>query len=113
LLNELLAIEAGLSASGFILEGRHPDLKTPQKTAAVQTRLRPDGGLAEIELLLSETTAKLWTLRDGQQNSFPFLQLKRPLLNLPDDRNWQKKQVDIWKKNGDQRTPASVTSACT
>jgi len=100
LLNELLAIEAGLSASGFILEGRHPDLKTPQKTAAVQTRLRPDGGLAEIELLLSETTAKLWTLRDGQQNSFPFLQLKRPLLNLPDDRNWQKKQVDIWKKLG-------------
>jgi hypothetical protein len=97
LLNELLAIEAGLSASGFILEGRHPDLQTARKTAAVRTRLRPDGGLAEIEVLLPETTAKLWTLRDGQQNSFPFLQLKRPLLNLPDDKNWQKKQAETWK----------------
>jgi hypothetical protein len=98
LLNELLAIEAGLSASGFILESRHPDLKTPQKTAAVRTRLRPDGVLAEIDALLPETTATLWTLRDGQQNSFPFLQLKRPLLNLPDDKNWQKDQVATWKK---------------
>jgi hypothetical protein len=100
LLNELLAIEAGLAASGFILEGRHPDLNTPQKTAAVRTRLRPDGGLAEIEVLPPETIAKLWTLRDGNQNSFPFLQLKRPLLSLPDDRNWQKTQVETWKKLG-------------
>ena len=97
MLNELLAIEAGLSASGFILEGRHPDLQAPRKTAAVRTRLRPDGGLAEIEVLLPETTAKLWTLRDGQQNSSPFLQLKRPLLNLPDDKNWQKKQAETWR----------------
>ena len=65
MLNELLAIEAGLSASGFILEGRHPDLQTRlKKTAAVQTRLGRDGGLAEIEVLLPETTAKLWTLPD-------------------------------------------------
>jgi hypothetical protein len=91
LLNELLAIEQGLTASGMPVSGRHRDLMTPAKIAAVQCRLSPDGALDEIGLLAPETVAKLWMWGDGNHNRFPFIHLNKPLLNMPPDKYGQKK----------------------
>jgi hypothetical protein len=52
--------------------------------------------LTEIDLLAPELTSRLWTLREGKHNSFPFLQLKRR--DVPDDTRWRKQQVDDWRK---------------
>jgi hypothetical protein len=53
--------------------------------------------LAEIAILPAETTGKLWTLRNGQHNSFPFIQLKHPLLSVPENRDWQAQEAKLWK----------------
>ena len=98
MLNELLSIERGLTASGMPVAGRHRDLANPGKIAAVQCRMAPGGTLAEIAFLSPETVSKLWTWREPKHNSFPFIQLKKPLLGMPEEERWQKEEANSWKK---------------
>src|SRR5580704_12124499 len=45
--------------------------------------LDASGTPVETTLLDADRVAKLWTLREGKHNSFPYIQLKRPLLSVP------------------------------
>ena len=40
----------------------------------------------------------LWTLRDGQHNSFPYVQLKSPLLSVPTTEQWRDAFLAEWKR---------------
>ena len=86
MLNELLSIERGLRQHGFRLAEKHPDVKEIGKSdAPLRVRLAADVRIARIEAT-KEGQLELWTLRDGQHNSFPYLRMGRPLLSTPADR---------------------------
>ncbi|WP_114393146.1 hypothetical protein [Oleisolibacter albus] len=72
MLNELRAIERGLAISSIATgDGRHPDIKGVGKGIVLRVRLTETGSVAGVAFLPPEEIAALWTLRDGQQNSFP------------------------------------------
>jgi hypothetical protein len=98
LLNEFLVLERALVAAGFSVLPRHPDVQSPGKSAALHVRLDANGTPVESMLLPGDAVAKLWTLRDGKHNSFPYVQLKQPLLSVPRDREWHSTWSEKWKQ---------------
>ncbi|MEJ1976280.1 MAG: hypothetical protein WDN49_09445 [Acetobacteraceae bacterium] len=82
MLNDLLAIERGLTAHGIDLVGRHPDIKDMAKGWAFRVRLGPDSRVAAVEIVPEAGRGLLWTLRDGQHNGFPGLKTAAGLLSL-------------------------------
>lgn len=90
MLNELLSLERGLAGAGFDVAPRHADVAAPGRTAALQVRLDTVGLPVELAALDADLVARLWTLRNGKHNSFPYVQLKRPLLSdVTDADGWK------------------------
>ncbi len=83
MLNDFLAASRGLPPRDLAAAKRHPDLKDCRRVPTLLVRLDPDGGVAAVRPISPDV--KLWTLRDGQHNSFPFVQPKQPLWALADD----------------------------
>jgi hypothetical protein len=98
LLNEFVVLERGLAAAGFSITPRHADVQSPGSMSdAVHVRLDGNGMPIEVSLLKSDRVASLWTLRNGKHNSFPYVQLKEPLLSVPTSSSWHKELIDVWK----------------
>lgn len=97
MLNEIIALERGLVAAGFDVAPRHPDLSSPGRTEALRVRLDMAGQPVEVAGLERNRVAALWTLRNGKHNSFPYVQLKQPLLSVPEDAGWREAQAKVWK----------------
>jgi hypothetical protein len=93
MLNELLIAERGAREAGIEMTERHPDLKDTRRVPTLIVRLGADGQVASIQPLPAEV--KPWALRDGQHNSFPFVQ-KAPLAlaALPEDDELRGKALD-------------------
>lgn len=90
MLNELLSLERGLADAGFDVVPRHADVAAPGRTAALQVRLDTAGYPVELAALDANCVAQLWTLRNGKHNSFPYVQLKQPLLSgVTDEGGWK------------------------
>lgn len=113
MLNDLLAIERGLTARGIDFVGRHPDVKDVAKGSALRVRLAEGGRVSSVEVIPEAGNGAVWTLRDGQHNGLPGLKtglpVKRPnsktelhgLLLLDDDaRRAHEKE---WKAAKDSR----------
>ncbi|HEY2584279.1 MAG TPA: hypothetical protein VGI81_00790 [Tepidisphaeraceae bacterium] len=81
MLNELLLIERGAKQAGIEMAQRHPDVKDARQIPTLLVRLDERGDVAEVRPIARQITP--WTLRDAQQNSFPFAQPKRPLWKVP------------------------------
>ncbi|ACL55826.1 hypothetical protein [Methylobacterium nodulans] len=94
MLNELLLIKRGLTQNGFDLSEIHADIKDVGKDTPLRVRLATNGAIARIAMT-ERGQAVLWTLRDGQHNSFPFTKLGRPLLALPDE---ERPTEAAWRK---------------
>ena len=71
MLNELTAIAGGMTSAGFDVPLVHVDLKAVKKADRLWVRLDDRGGVAEVAVMTAEGAGRTWTLRDGQQNSFP------------------------------------------
>ncbi len=99
MLNELLTVERGARQAGVDMAQLHPDVKDCRRIPTLLIRLDADGHVASVRPVSPEV--KLWTLRDGQQNSFPFIQPRSPLLAVPIDNERRKRAVD--RKNKDRR----------
>ena len=85
MLNELLLVERGARQAGIEMAQRHPDLKDARRIPTLLVRLDGNGDVSEVRPVPCEVTP--WTLRDGQHNSFPFVQPKRPLWKItPSDQ---------------------------
>jgi len=82
-LNELLIIERGARRAGVAMAQRHPDVRDGRRVPTVLVRLDEGGHVAEVRPVPSSVTP--WTLRDGNHNSFPFVQPKQPLWAVPTD----------------------------
>lgn len=84
MLNDLFAIERGLTAHGIELADRHPDIKDMARGLAFRVRLHADGRISSVEIVPDTGRGTLWTLRDGQHNGFPGLKTGSGLLCLDD-----------------------------
>jgi hypothetical protein len=76
MLNELLMADRGAREANLKVIERHPDLKDARSVPTLVVMLGLDGQVVSIQPLPPEV--KPWALRDGKQNSFPFVQ-KVPL----------------------------------
>lgn len=85
MLNDLIAIERGMTAHGIDLVERHPSIKDMAKGLALRVRLDKRGAIAGVELIPDAGRGALWTLRDGQQNGFPGIKIGFPV-KLADGR---------------------------
>lgn len=105
MLNEFVVLERGLSSAGFSVTPWHPDVQSPGKSEALQVRLARDGTPTEVSLLRRDHVASLWTLRSGKHSSFPYMQLKSPLLSVPKDTDWHQVFSGEWSSlsAGDRR----------
>ncbi|MCA9876560.1 MAG: hypothetical protein KC442_02220, partial [Thermomicrobiales bacterium] len=84
MLNDLLPLAEAMAAHGMAITPRHPGIKDMAKGGALYVTLGPDGDIGAI-LPLDAGRGSLWTIRDGQQNSFPGLPTDGALLAIPDD----------------------------
>jgi hypothetical protein len=93
MLNELLIAERGAREANLELIERHPDLKDARCVPTLVVRLGLDGQVVSMQPLPPEV--KPWALRDGQHNSFPFVQ-KAPLAlaALPPEAELRGKALD-------------------
>jgi hypothetical protein len=102
MLNELLIAERGAREAGLEMTERHPDLKDVRRVPTLIVRLDADGQVVSVQPLPAEV--KPWALRDGQHNSFPFVQ-KSPLAMaaLPQDDELREKALDKKAGSGARR----------
>ena len=87
MLNELLVVERGARRAGIMMTEKHPDIKTAGGKSTLIVQLDNKGYVARVQPLPTGVTP--WTLRDGQQNSFPFVQLSQPLWTGGDGNEWR------------------------
>lgn len=86
MLNELLAVERG-ARKVVELIARHPDIQaTAKRISTLAVRLDDNGRVFRVTPVPPD--AELWTLRNHNKNSFPFVQVK-PLLDDSGVIIWQ------------------------
>jgi hypothetical protein len=105
MLNELLLVDRGARQAGIPTVERHPDLKDAGKMPTLLVRLDAIGGVESVRPVPAGVTP--WTLRDGQQNSFPFVKPERPLWAFP---NGDQDRELIRKKRGDEQRAVVLTA---
>ncbi len=81
MLNELYQLSRNLQKCGIVFGTPHQDVKTPGKGDGFTIGINSQGQPEHIEYMDSVKMTKLWTIRKGKHNSFPYLKLK-PLWNL-------------------------------
>src|SRR6202047_2003669 len=104
MLNELLSAERGAREAHVEVTERHPDLKDVRRVPTLVVRLGMDGQVVSMQPLPPEVMP--WALRDGQHNSFPFVQ-KAPLAlaALPQEAELRARALER-KAEGDARRAA-------
>ena len=96
MLTETYLLWQALARAEIPLEQHHPNVKTPGKSAGpcLRIRLDADGQPEALESLADEEWPGLWTIMEGNHNSFPVVRLKEPLLDVPpDDQVWTLLQI--------------------
>ncbi len=81
MLNELYRLSRSLQKCGIVFGTPHQDVKTPGKGDGFIIGINSHGQPDHIEYIDSAKMVKLWTIRKGKHNSFPYVKLK-PLWNL-------------------------------
>ncbi|MBI5665802.1 MAG: hypothetical protein HZC49_12070 [Nitrospirae bacterium] len=81
MLNELYQLSRNLQQCGIVFGTLHQDVKTPGKGDGFIIEVDKQGQPVNIEFTESTKMAKLWTIRKGKHNSFPYVKIK-PLWDL-------------------------------
>jgi hypothetical protein len=85
MLNELYRLSSNLQKCGIQLGDLHQNIKTPGKAAGFIVGIDQNGMPKTVEHISADNMHKLWTLRKGQHNSFPYIKLKKPILDVKFD----------------------------
>src|SRR5574341_159594 len=104
MLNELLIVERGVQQAGLPMALGHKDVKGVAKIPTLVVGLDSSGRVAWVRPLSPD--AKPWTLRDAQQNSFPFVRPQQPLWAVSDAR-----REELLKKRHAERRAALLARA--
>ena len=109
MLNELYRLSGNLQKCGIKLGDLHQNIKTPGKAAGFIVGIDQNGMPKTAEHISADNMHKLWTLRKGQHNSFPYIKLKKPILDLMfDDPMYEKLKS---KKTGQEEKTVLLTQA--
>ncbi len=91
MLNELYRLSNNLQKCGIQLGDLHQNIKTPGKAAGFIVGIDQNGIPKTVEYVSGQNMHRLWTLRKGQHNSFPYIKLKKPIFStIYDDPVYEK-----------------------
>jgi hypothetical protein len=95
MLNETYMLWQALDRARLIIPREHPRVKLPGSSTGPCLRVRLDkqGHVAAVETVTEDEWLGLWTVMEGNHNSFPVVRVKEPLCGVP-------RSSDIWKKLG-------------
>lgn len=82
MINELYTLSQCLQRCGIQVGKPHRDIKAPGKSEGFVIGINKKGMPETLEYVSAEKMAKLWTLRKGKHNSFPFVKLKKPIWGM-------------------------------
>jgi hypothetical protein len=103
MLNEVWQLARAKERVGLSTERTHPRIKAPGKTSGpcLRVRLAADGRTVAVESVADNEWPGFWTVMEGNMNSFPFIRVTRPLLDLgKDDVAWTQLGFDADGKRG-------------
>jgi hypothetical protein len=95
MLNETYLLWQALDRAQLTIPREHPRVKDPGFTSGpcLRVRLNEQGHVAAVEAVTKDEWPGLWTVMEGNQNSFPVGRISKPLCQVPRDS-------EIWKKLG-------------
>ena len=95
MLNETYLLWQALDRARLTIPREHPRVKPPGSSTGPCLRVRLDeqGHVAAVETVTKDEWPGLWTVMEGNHNSFPVVRVKEPLCDVP-------RSSDIWKKLG-------------
>jgi len=82
MLNELYHLSRNLQKCGIIYDALHQYIKEPGKAEGLIIGIDQNGLPKTVEYISAEHMHRLWTLRQGQHNSFPYVKLKKPIFDV-------------------------------
>ena len=97
MLSETFMLRRALEEAGLTMSREHPRVKSPGATTGpcLRVALKPDGGVSCVASVSEEEWSGLWTVMEGNQNSFPVVRIKEPLVPLSRDHQfWQRLLFD-------------------
>jgi hypothetical protein len=87
MLNELLVVERGAPRQELAAAMRHADIHDARRISTLHVWLDATGHVVNVSPVPKEV--RLWTLRNHNENSFPFIQMKSPLWEGSAAKTWQ------------------------
>jgi len=87
MLSEAWQLTVALDRAGIALPIVHPRVKSPGRTTGdcLRVRLGSEGQVVAVEEVTEDEWGGLWTIMEGNQNSFPVVRVNTPLLPVPRD----------------------------
>jgi hypothetical protein len=107
MLSEAYLLADALKRAGITPDREHPRVKLPGKSGGpcLRIRLGAKGQVTAVEDVTDEEWPN-WTIREGNQNSFPVVRLTDPIVTVPNgDHFWQKLRVDAKGKREKKKIP--------
>ena len=95
MLNETYLLWQALHKARLTIPREHPRVKSPGSSTGPCLRVRLDeqGHVVSVEAVTTDEWPGLWTVMEGNQNSFPIVRIKKPLCNVP-------RESKIWRELG-------------
>ncbi len=95
MLNETYLLWQALDRAQLTIPREHPRVKLPGSStgSCLRVRLDEQGHVAAVEAVTEDEWPGLWTVMEGNQNSFPVVRIKEPFCDVSNDS-------DIWKRLG-------------
>ncbi|HJT19119.1 MAG TPA: type I-C CRISPR-associated protein Cas8c/Csd1 [Nitrospira sp.] len=92
MLSETFVLQQALERAGVEIPEKHPRVKSfaPSGGPCLRVRLDSNGHVTTVEAITREEWPGLWTVREGNQNSFPVVRVAEPFQDVPyDDTAWK------------------------
>lgn len=98
MLSETFMLYQALERAGRVSPQQNPRVKpfAPSAGPCLRVRLDSDGHVTTVEAVVEQERLGLWTIMEGNQNSFPVVRIKEPLLEVTRDNT-------VWNQLGFDR----------
>ena len=92
MLSETFVLQQALERAGVEIPKKHPRVKpfAPSGGPCLRVRLDSNGHVTTVEAVTKKEWPGLWTVREGNQNSFPIVRVAEPFHDVPrNDTAWK------------------------
>lgn len=107
MLNEIYSLWQALERAQLVIPREHPRVKSPGSSTGPCLRVRLDeqGRVTAVEAINEDEWPGLWTVMEGNHNSFPVVRIKEPLCDVSQNSEiWERLGFD---ENGKRKKPPS------